>query len=106
MAQLNIFEDNRVVIYNSISAAKFWFIMKYYGHPNSFILDGGMREWAKRKYPINTFKSPIDYSSHQTSTFKAKKPDENMLIELDSVLKKLGKRHPSLLNSFPFIFVE
>jgi thiosulfate/3-mercaptopyruvate sulfurtransferase len=91
MRKLNIFEDNRVVIYNSISAAKVWFIMKYYGHPNTFLLDGGMREWAKRKYPVNSFKSPIDYSTHSAKTFEAKTPDENMLIDMDEVINKIGK---------------
>lgn len=89
MKKLNILEKNKVVIYNSISAAKLWWIMNYYGHPNSFILDGGMRQWNKLKYPVNTHKSPIDYSDTDSDTFKAKDPDTSKLVELDEILERL-----------------
>ena len=91
MDKLNIFEDNRVVIYNSVSAAKAWYIFKYYGHPNAMILDGGMSEWARRKYPINTFKSPMDYTDHPSTTFKAKTPEKDTVADLDYVLSKIGE---------------
>jgi thiosulfate/3-mercaptopyruvate sulfurtransferase len=93
MKKMYIQEDNQVVIYNSISAAKAWFIMKYYGHPNTYILDGGISQWSKLKYPINTFKTPMDYSNYQGSAFEAKEPNTDMLASLDDVLEKIGRPH-------------
>lgn len=92
MRKLYIFENNKVVIYNNMSSYKLWHIMKYYGHPNVFILDGGMKQWSHLKYPINTFKTPIDYSQHQTNTFEGKEPDDKMLADFDYVIKNIGKQ--------------
>lgn len=91
MDKLNIFEDNRVVIYNSISAAKAWFIFNYFGHPDTKLLDGGLREWSRRNYPINTFKSPMDYTDHPSTTFRAKDPQKDVLADLDHVIAKMGE---------------
>jgi 3-mercaptopyruvate sulfurtransferase SseA len=90
MKKMHILEEDTVVVFNSITAAKAWFILKYYGHPNVHILDGGLRKWSSLKYPLNTFKCPIDYSSHSGPSFTAKEPDTHMLIHINEILKKLG----------------
>mmetsp|Transcript_10656 Transcript_10656/g.9379 ORF Transcript_10656/g.9379 Transcript_10656/m.9379 type:complete len:234 (-) Transcript_10656:48-749(-) len=90
MKKLNILSESTVIMYNGISAAKAWFIMKYYGHPSTMILDGGIREWKRLDYPINTMKTPVDYTSAPVKTFTAKEPNTSMVIEYEEVLKKVG----------------
>ena len=90
MDKLNILEENKVVMYNGISAAKAWFIMKYYGHPNTRILRGGLARWTELDYPITSMKTPIDYTEVSSNTFEAKEPKTNMLINYEEILKKIG----------------
>ena len=90
MRKYNIYESNHVVMYNGISAAKAWFIMKYYGHPNTSILSGGITHWKEHNFPVNTFKNPIDYSRVQAETFTAQEPRKEMLIDFEEVVKKIG----------------
>jgi len=92
MKKLNILSESTVIMYNGISAAKAWFIMKYYGHPSTMILDGGIREWKRLDYPINTMKTPVDYTSAPVKTFTAKEPNTSMVIEYEEVLKKVGSK--------------
>jgi 3-mercaptopyruvate sulfurtransferase SseA len=90
MVKFNILDDNKVVMYNGISAAKAWFIMKYYGHPSTHILRGGVELWMKLDYPMTSMKLPIDYTEVKMDTFQAKEPNTNMLIDYEEVLKKIG----------------
>lgn len=92
MDKLNILESNKVVMYNGVSSAKAWFIMKYYGHPSTRILRGGLKQWMALNYPITSMKTPIDYTEASSNTFEAKEPNTNMLIEYDEVLKKIGSK--------------
>jgi 3-mercaptopyruvate sulfurtransferase SseA len=96
MVKLNILEDNKVVMYNGISAAKAWFIMKYYGHPSTHILRGGVELWMKLDYPMTSMKLPIDYTEVKMDTFQAKEPNTNMLIDYDEVLKKIGCKYSQI----------
>lgn len=97
MKKLNILESNQVVFYNGISTAKAWFIMKYYGHPSSRILNGGIREWNEKGYPINIHKSAIDYTTTRCTTFTAKEPKVEMLIDYTEVLEKIGSKCQAFL---------
>jgi len=84
-------------MYNGISAAKAWFIMKYYGHPNTMVLDGGIKGWKRRGYPIVTMKTPVDYTQTPTKTFTAQEPNHKMLIDYEEVISKIGGKNCKLL---------
>src|SRR5262245_14442162 len=52
MAKLGIGDDTRVVAYDErggIYAARLWFVLTYFGHPNVALLDGGWIKWAAEK---------------------------------------------------------
>jgi hypothetical protein len=89
MDKLNILESDKVVMYNGISSAKAWFIMKYYGHPNTRILRGGLKQWTSLDYPITSMRTPIDYTNMSTNTFEAKEPNTKMLIEYGELLTQI-----------------
>jgi thiosulfate/3-mercaptopyruvate sulfurtransferase len=57
MARLGIGDDTRVIVYDErggIYAARLWFILNYFGHPNVALLNGGWVKWAAEKRPATT----------------------------------------------------
>ncbi|CAI2384611.1 unnamed protein product [Moneuplotes crassus] len=98
MKKLNILDESDVVLYNGISTAKAWFIMKYYGHPSTRILCGGIKEWNQKGYPTTSHKTPIDYTSIAHDTFTAKEPNEDMLIDYHEVLQKIGRNEVQIVD--------
>ena len=57
MARLGIGDSTRVVVYDErggIYAARLWFILNYFGHPNVALLNGGWVKWAAEKRTAST----------------------------------------------------
>ena len=55
MGSLGISNDTLVVTcdgFGSLSAARFWWVMNYYGHTNVRILNGGFSKWLHEGRPI------------------------------------------------------
>lgn len=54
--QLGLAPDTHVVVYgaNPTDTARIWWTLKYLGHPNVAILDGGWDRWVKLKQPMDT----------------------------------------------------
>jgi len=56
MARLGISSTTRVIAYDErggIYAARLWWILNYYGHPNVALLDGGWTKWTQDQRPTN-----------------------------------------------------
>jgi thiosulfate/3-mercaptopyruvate sulfurtransferase len=54
MSRLGVSNTTRVVAYDDrggIYAARLWWIMNFYGHPNVALLDGGWIKWTSEKRP-------------------------------------------------------
>lgn len=54
MSRLGVSNTTRVIAYDDrggIYAARLWWIMNYYGHPNVALLDGGWMKWTSEKRP-------------------------------------------------------
>src|SRR5687767_14996265 len=50
MGRLGISNTTRVIVYDErggIYAARLWWILEYYGHSNTALLDGGWPKWTK-----------------------------------------------------------
>jgi thiosulfate/3-mercaptopyruvate sulfurtransferase len=57
MAKLGISDATRVVVYDErggIYAARLWWILNYYGHPNVALMNGGWIKWAAEQRPTST----------------------------------------------------
>lgn len=45
-----------VVVYDavtSMAAARAWWLLRYFGHPNAVVLDGGLAAWVAAGYPVS-----------------------------------------------------
>lgn len=57
MSRLGIDEHTQVIVYDSTSgsyAARLWFMLRFYGHLNVALLNGGFAEWHKLGFPIES----------------------------------------------------
>ncbi len=57
MAKLGIGNATRVVVYDErggIYAARLWWILNYYGHPNVALMNGGWIKWTAEQRPSST----------------------------------------------------
>ncbi|WP_342549526.1 sulfurtransferase [Paenibacillus sp. FSL P2-0089] len=55
LSKLGIGNDTRIVAYddeNGMNAARLWWLLRYLGHEQVFILEGGFSQWKEGKYPV------------------------------------------------------
>jgi thiosulfate/3-mercaptopyruvate sulfurtransferase len=71
---------SRVVVYDDLggsSAARLWWLLRYYGHPDVAVLDGGVPSWQG---PLET-----DSVAPGRGGFHAAEPDLAMVVDRDHV---------------------
>jgi thiosulfate/3-mercaptopyruvate sulfurtransferase len=55
MRRLGVSDSRPVVVYDdadSTSAARAWWTLRYFGHPDVRVLDGGYRRWVDEGFPV------------------------------------------------------
>ncbi len=55
MSKLGVSNDTTVVTYddnNALVASRLWWVLKYYGHTNAKVLDGGWHRWLTEGRPV------------------------------------------------------
>ena len=91
---LGIGDDTAVVVYDnnmSLSAARFWWVMNYNGHPNVKVLDGGWRRWACENWPVSFDRAVINQDVIFTPNI-----DKSLIVEMEEVLA--GCSLPEVVN--------
>jgi thiosulfate/3-mercaptopyruvate sulfurtransferase len=86
MRAAGVAEDSRVVVYDDqggFSAARLWFLLRYFGHPSASVLDGGLAAW------------PGDMSTEEVrppaGDFRAAPPRENMKVDYEDLRRPLDR---------------
>lgn len=80
MAKLGVSNDTTVVTYddnNALVAARLWWVLKYYGHTNAKVLNGGWHRWLTEGRPV-TFHA----TRAPKATFKAT-PNPDLYATVD-----------------------
>ena len=57
MRAAGVRSDRQVVVYDaatSMAAARAWWLLRYFGHPDVAVLDGGLAAWVAAGQPIST----------------------------------------------------
>ncbi len=83
MGQLGVSNDTTVVLYddnNSLVATRLWWVLKYYGHTNAKVLNGGWHRWLSEGRPVT-------FHAQRTpkSTFEAR-PDRSVYATAEDLL--------------------
>jgi thiosulfate/3-mercaptopyruvate sulfurtransferase len=61
MRAAGVGDGRAVVVYdggNSMAAARAWWLLRYFGHPQVAVLDGGLAAWVNAGRPLQTGESP------------------------------------------------
>lgn len=96
LEEAGIDEKTTVISYDSgegCFASRFWWILKYMGHPKVYVLDGGLNEWEKSGYPVTVIKpdfAPVRFSVRL---------NEAMVADVDDVREAITGHHTRLIDS-------
>ena len=87
MEKLGIGDDTLVVTYDangSLSAARFWWVLNYYGHTNVKVLNGGWRRWHDEGKPTSIDRPPV------VSVTFTPNANEDLICTLDYGVEQVG----------------
>jgi thiosulfate/3-mercaptopyruvate sulfurtransferase len=90
LSRSGIGSDTTVILYgdnnNWFATYAFW-LLKYYGHTNARIMNGGRAKWIAEGRPM-TKEAP----KYPPTSYKAKNPDKSVRVERKAVLAAVGKK--------------
>ena len=95
LSQSGVSNDTTVIVYgdnNNWFAAWALWQLKYYGHGDVRIMNGGRKKWLEEKRPVTT-----DAPRVTPATYKAKDPDESIRAKREQIYSVLDKRHDAHL---------
>jgi thiosulfate/3-mercaptopyruvate sulfurtransferase len=70
MRAAGVWSDRPVIVYDaatSLAAARAWWLLRYFGHPEVAVLDGGLMAWTDAGQPLaggTESPAPGDYEAH------------------------------------------
>jgi len=80
MRRAGVSAGSKVVVYDDAggsTAARLWFMLRWFGHQNQAVLDSGLQGWGEPLETTNPYIQPGD--------FKAKSPDRSRVLDFDGV---------------------
>jgi thiosulfate/3-mercaptopyruvate sulfurtransferase len=89
LSSKGISADDTVIVYgdnNNWFAAWFVWNLKYYGHKDARLMDGGRKKWQEEGRELST-----DAPTVKPSTYKAAGPDKSIRALRDEVFQVVGK---------------
>lgn len=96
MATLGIANTTRVVVYDErggIYAARLWWILNYFGHPNVALVNGGWTKWAAEQRPTTTAVPAVP-----AATFKAR-PQAQWVATAADVVAAIDKPTTKIVDA-------
>ena len=98
MGALGVGDDTRVVLYdtyNSVWAARVWWMLRWIGFDRAAILDGGLSAWKAGDRPLST--EPAQYVARTLTP--AVRPQ--LIADRDEVAASIGDESVVLIDSLP-----
>jgi thiosulfate/3-mercaptopyruvate sulfurtransferase len=89
LARLGIGNDTRVVCYDGGSgafAARLWWMLRWVGHDDVAVLDGGFAAWVAEGRPVET-----DATPPQAASFAARPRPERVIHDAPGVMEALAR---------------
>jgi thiosulfate/3-mercaptopyruvate sulfurtransferase len=89
MAKLGISDTTRVIAYDErggIYAARLWWILNYFGHPNVALMNGGWVKWAAEQRP-----SPADVPAPPAAGRFTARPQPRWIATASDVVAAIDK---------------
>lgn len=83
MRNLGLYPQEKIVIYDhkgGCDAARLWWILKQYGHPFVYLLDGGIKDWGNRDHKSKADRREILPTGYEFPQ-KGRHPELNISLE-------------------------
>jgi thiosulfate/3-mercaptopyruvate sulfurtransferase len=96
MGALGIGNNTHVVVYDGrggVFSARLWYVLDYYGHRKTSLLNGGWNKWTKEGRPVTT-----ETPTPTKAEFKAE-PNPQMVCTLDQVKSRIKKPDTVILDA-------
>lgn len=96
MAQAGISAHTHVVVYDDaggMNAARVWWLLRYLGHSQVSLLDGGIEQWIAESRRLTT-----DVPTFPRGEFHAK-PNRNMIMFKQDIIKAADDPHVLILDT-------
>ena len=96
LQQWGVNNDSQVICYDDMSgayAARMWWLMRWLGHKNTAVLDGGIEKWIANNLPLvadNVTKSKGNFSG---------KANNEMWVDINFVQKEIELNNIRLLDA-------
>jgi thiosulfate/3-mercaptopyruvate sulfurtransferase len=93
---MGIRNSTTVVSYDSnggLWAARFWWVLNYYGHVKSKVLNGGWKKWFEEQRPIS-----INVDKYNSSDFNPVVQQE-FICTLDTAIGKVGNNNSIFIDT-------
>ncbi len=98
MARLGIGPATQVVVYNGagvMSAPRVWWTLRYFGHTQVAVLDGGLARWLSEGRPVET---GAPRPAPAAAAFAAR-PQAAMAWDVDAVRRNIDSRSVQLVDA-------
>ncbi|THF77068.1 sulfurtransferase [Cohnella fermenti] len=96
LSRIGIGNDSRVVAYDDqggAMASRLWWLLRYLGHENVFVMDEGYSAWVREGFPVNADQKVLIPSAFLATV------QHSMLVEADEVRESLGGDERVLVDS-------
>lgn len=96
IGRAGICNDSIVVAYDDqggAMASRLWWLLKYMGHEQVYVLDNGFSAWVNKGLPVSTEKEVVQPVTYLATV------QHNMLVEMDEVRELLGSEGVTLIDS-------
>jgi thiosulfate/3-mercaptopyruvate sulfurtransferase len=91
--------NRQVVVYDDSygsMAARMWWLLRWLGHPDVALLDGGYPKWQREKRPIAK-EAPVDVHSASCACL----PERSQWASVEEVVESLADKKSRLLDARP-----
>ncbi|WP_214626144.1 sulfurtransferase [Paenibacillus agaridevorans] len=96
LSRVGISNESRVVVYDDqggAMASRLWWLLKYLGHEQVFVLDEGFTAWTNAGFPISAEQRVLIPSKYLATV------QHTMLVEMAEVKELLGDERVTLIDS-------
>ena len=97
LSRLGVASDTTLVLYDSQSnrlAARMFWVMRYYGHGDVRILDGGMRAWEAAGGELTAEIAAVAATDYRVTSIQ-----ESLIADLDYVANAIDKRSIAIVDA-------
>jgi thiosulfate/3-mercaptopyruvate sulfurtransferase len=91
LGQAGVSNDTTIIVYgdnNNWFAAYALWQLKYYGHKDARLMNGGRKKWLEEKRPLSTEPAKVGQAS-----YRAAGPDESIRARKEEIFSIIGKKN-------------